>query len=250
MDVFVQRLIAELILPPFSLGLLGAIGLVIARRYPPLGAKVMGASILMLFLMSLPVWAVLASSSVSSKGRQSELHLAGADAIVILGGGRRLNAWEYGESQTLSSGSLERVRYGAWLSKRSGVPLLVSGGNPIVRGRKGDSSEAQIMAAVLENEFGVAVTWIESKSNDTRENAKYSSRLLTEAGVETVLLVTHYSHITRAALEFERYGLRVIPAPTVIPDKSELSYVDFLPSFSGLTQSRQLIYHTLARLRI
>lgn len=248
MEVFVQRLLAEFILPPFSLGLLGALGLVVARRHFALGMKIISVAISLLFLLSLPIWAVLSSSSAAPKGEAPAID--GAEVIVILGAGRRTNAWEYGSRETLSSGSLERVRYGAWLSKSTKLPLLVSGGNPIVRGARGDSSEAELMALALENEFGIPVTWIESRSNDTRENAEYSSKLLKAEGVERVLLVTHYSHMTRAKFEFEAQGMAVIPAPTVFPVERELSYLDFFPSFRGLAQTRQLIYRRLAAFRI
>lgn len=243
-----QRLLAEFILPPFSLGLLGALGLVAARRHFAFGVKIIGVSISPLFLLSLPIWGVIGSSYAAPKWEAPAIDAA--EGIVILGAGRRINAWEYGSRETLSSGSLERVRYGAWLSKSAKLPLLVSGGSPIVRGLRGDSSEAELMALALETEFGVPMTWIESRSNDTRENAEYSSGLLKAAGIERVLLVTHYSHMTRATVEFQAQGMTVMPAPTVFPVKHELSYLDFFPSFRGLAQTRQLIHRRIAAFRL
>ena len=48
-------------------------------------------------------------------------------AIVVLGAGRRLLAPEYGVAE-LSSMGTERLRYGVWLSRQTGLPLAFSGG--------------------------------------------------------------------------------------------------------------------------
>ena len=52
---------------------------------------------------------------------------AHAKAVVILGGGVRRNAPEYG-GDTLATLTLERVRYGARVARLTGLPVLVSGG--------------------------------------------------------------------------------------------------------------------------
>ena len=49
-------------------------------------------------------------------------------AIVILGGGVRRHAAEYG-GDTLGQLTLERVRYGARVARLTGLPVLVSGGS-------------------------------------------------------------------------------------------------------------------------
>ena len=45
-------------------------------------------------------------------------------------GGRLLASPEYGD--TINTRTLARVRYGAWLSRASGLPILVSGGTEAV----------------------------------------------------------------------------------------------------------------------
>ena len=50
-----------------------------------------------------------------------------AQAVVVLGGGLRRDALEYG-GDTLGTFTLERVRYGAHVAKRTGLPVLVTGG--------------------------------------------------------------------------------------------------------------------------
>lgn len=124
-----------------------------------------------------------------------------ARAIVVLDGGGRRGAREYGEV-TVENVTLERLRYGAHLQKRTGLPVLVSGNGA---GRR--------MAAVMEETFGCPVTWEESESRTTWENARDALPLLQEAGAERIFLVTHYWHMPRAAATFRRAGFAVVPAP-------------------------------------
>ena len=102
-----------------------------------------------------------------------------ADAIVVLGGGSYADAPEYG-GDTVSGASLERLRYAAALYKSSNKPILVSGGNP----RHRATAEAQ-MRAVLETEWRIPVAWSEDVSDNTLENALFSSAILARAGVST-----------------------------------------------------------------
>ena len=102
-----------------------------------------------------------------------------AQAVVILGGGVRRDAPEYG-GDTLATLTLERVRYGARVARLTGLPVLVSGGSVL-----GGEPEAKLMAASLEREFGVPVRWVETRSRTTHENAVLSARIAEEATAST-----------------------------------------------------------------
>ncbi len=67
--------------------------------------------------------------------------------LVALGGGTYPEAPEYG-GDTVSTGSLERLRYAALLYRRSGKPILVSGGNPLGHA----TAEATQMRSLLRDE--------------------------------------------------------------------------------------------------
>lgn len=131
-----------------------------------------------------------------------------AQAIVVLGAGKRRNAPEYG-GETVNRLALERLRYAARLARRTGLPVLVSGGAPT-----GTTAEAVLMKAALEEDFRVPVRWVEKTSLDTQQNAQFSAEPLRAAGVSRILLVTHAVHMPRAQAAFEDAGLQVIPAPT------------------------------------
>ena len=132
-----------------------------------------------------------------------------AQAIVILAGGMSRGAVEWG-GDTINLFTLQRVRYGAWLAKRSGLPLLITGAAP----DEGRPGEAEMMRDVLRDEFGVPVRWFDDQARTTAGNAREAAALLRAAGVERILLVTNAFHMPRAQRVFERTGLQVIAAPT------------------------------------
>src|SRR5438552_8849248 len=81
-------------------------------------------------------------------------------AIVVLGAGRESRAPEYGISN-LSPTSLERLRYGLWLSRETGAPVAFSGGV----GYEGDEgpAEAQVASRIAEREFLRPLRWVEDQ---------------------------------------------------------------------------------------
>lgn len=83
--------------------------------------------------------------------------------------------------------TLERLRAGAALARRTGLPILVTGGalGP------GEPPIAAVMARTLEADFGLAVRWIEAEARDTRENALLSAALLRAEGIVAGHVVTH-----------------------------------------------------------
>lgn len=129
-------------------------------------------------------------------------------AIVILSAGRRLYAPEFG-GQTVDAVSLERVRYGAYVARKTGLPVLVSGGAV-----NGTIPLAQLLAETLERDYGIHPRWIENRSANTAENAIHSAALLKRDGISRVVLVTHAWHMRRAVAAFRANGVSVIPAPT------------------------------------
>lgn len=131
-----------------------------------------------------------------------------ADAIVILGGGRERGDPAYEEDQP-SLYAAQRVSYAAELAKGSGLPILITGG--LHYGTP--PSEAELMAKVLEDAFGVSVRWRESRSRTTWENAKYTAEILRPEGKRRVVLVTQAWHMARARWCFEQFGFEVITAP-------------------------------------
>jgi uncharacterized SAM-binding protein YcdF (DUF218 family) len=172
-------------------------------------------------------------------------HVA-AEAIVVLGADRRGDAVEFG-GDTMSGLGLERLRYAAWLHKKTGLPVLASGGSP----GGGKAPEAELMRAVLK-EFGVETRWTEGGSANTYENGLFSSRLLKGVGIGEILLVTHAWHMPRALEAFEKAGMRVVPAPVGAMGGGSGgdagSFRDWLPKASALHMNYYALHEMLGRL--
>jgi uncharacterized SAM-binding protein YcdF (DUF218 family) len=164
----------------------------------------------------------------------------GAGAIVILSAGRETDAKEYG-GDTVGKNTLQRSRYGAFLARKTGLPLLVSGGFTL---DKEGASLAQVMAKLLREDFQVGEAWLEDKSTTTKENAVYSTKILLEKNIDTAYLVTQAAHMPRSVAAFEKAGLKVIPAPTAFEsgEGNSLLFFDLLPSPKAMKRSSSALH--------
>jgi len=205
---FLKKLVGLLLQPPLlPLVAIGA-GLLLQRWRPRAGRVLAwGGLALAVALVAPPVVDALLDNLEDLPAVQPA-QLEGAGAIVILGGGARTNAPEFG-GQTVNRITLERLRYGARLARSSGLPVLVSGGAP-----SGSQPEAELMKRALEEDFGVPVRWVEAASLDTAENGRLSAAMLQAAGVRRVVLVTHAAHMHRSLEAFQAAGLEPVAAPT------------------------------------
>jgi uncharacterized SAM-binding protein YcdF (DUF218 family) len=222
--------------------LLALAGLALLGRYPRWGRALALAGILVLLVLSLPVVSHLLLRAVDKTPPLDYSKARAAQAIVVFGGGVRRAAPEYG-GDTLGRLTLERVRYTALVARKTGLPVLVSGGAVY-----GGTEEALLMKRALEGEFGVRVTWVEERSRDTRTNALHTAAMLIPQGISRVVLVAHGFDMPRAIAELVAAGLQVVPAPTVVA-ASDLTFdhpMELLPSMSALQGSYYGLYELLA----
>ncbi len=160
-------------------------------------------------------------------------------AIVILGGGRRSGAIEYPQYQyqNIAAGAMERVRYGVTLSQATHLPILLTGGAPDATSSN-ELTEAELTQKILNNEFLTQARWVEKQSRTTEENAAFSAKMLKQEGITHIYLVTHFWHMPRAQAVFEKYGLKVTPAPMGSYQKDQFHPLDFYPSTAGIERTR------------
>jgi uncharacterized SAM-binding protein YcdF (DUF218 family) len=106
------------------------------------------------------------------------------------------------------------------------------------------------MKRALEEEFGVAVRWVENRSRDTHTNARLTAAILLPQGITRVVLVAHGFDMPRATAELAAAGLHVTPAPTLVTAASPVvdHPVEWLPSMSALQGSYYALYELLADL--
>ena len=239
---WLKALLKAVVLPPVGPLLVALAGLGLQKRLPRTGRALAFAGVSSLVLLSIPAFAILLLRCVDTHPPFEADRAKAAQAIVILGGGIRRNAPEYG-GDTLGQLTLERVRYGARVARLTGLPVLVTGG-----AADGEETEARLMRDSLEQEFGVRVQWSEALSRNTHENAVRSADILRAAGIRTVVLVAHGFDMTRAGAEFAAEGIEIVAAPTVISARAPESWRDFVPSIGGLRASYYALYEILGNL--
>jgi uncharacterized SAM-binding protein YcdF (DUF218 family) len=240
MDFITIKALSFVLLPPLNLLLLAGLGSLLLMFRRKGGWALLVMSLAGLFVLSMPVVATALAALLEHRPASGSDNLADAQAIVILGAGSYPAAPEYG-ADTVSAPTLERLRWGARLHRATGLPVLVSGGNPnAIR-----TSEADQMKIALNQDFRTDVKWLEDKSFNTFESARYVRQQLAGAKVDRIALVTHALYMRRARLVFEQAGFRVIEAPTGFSTLQSPGILDFLPSSHGLGVSRAFFHEVL-----
>lgn len=237
MSWFVTNLLGAFLLPPLNCLLLAVAGLCLWQKRPRLARGMVGAALLLLWLLSTPLVAEGLLHTLEDQAVEAKTQAA--DAIVVLGAGTYFNAPEYG-GDTVSEGGLVRLRYAATLYRATHKPILVTGGKPLGNAL----SEAAQMRSVLEQEFNVPVQWTEDASDNTLENARYSYRLLQPLGIKRIYLLSHAWHLPRARRAFEAAGFEVVLTPTAYTTRYQTDVLSCLPSATALRNS-QIFMHEM-----
>lgn len=192
--------------------------------------------------------ALLEPPPALDREERAELRRSPRTAIVVLGGGRRAVAPEYG-LPSLKPRTAERLRYGLWLARETGLPVAFSGG--VGHGAVPGATEGEVAARVAREEFGRPLKWVEDRSRDTRENARMSVELLKEAGIERIVLVTQAYHMPRAFGHFSRegarVGVRITPAPMGQVERRALTLGDFMPSGEAYAELCDTLHEWVGR---
>lgn len=200
-----QSVLTALLLPPLLLVLAGLAGGMLAWRGGRAGGALAALAAAGTLLLATPLVSGGLLASLERGATAAPAGEAAPAAIVVLGGDAARGA----DGPEVGALTLERLRAGAALHRRTGLPLLVTGG-PVGPERV---PLAALMARSLSEDFGVEVRWIEPRARDTRENAAFGAALLREAGIGSAHLVSHGWHLPRAAEAFARLGFATHPAP-------------------------------------
>ncbi len=239
-DVLVHQLLGAFFLPPLLLILITLAGLVLLRRRPRPARTLIAVSLLLQYGLATPLVAVWLNTPLEPPVASLD-QVQQTGAIVVLGGGKRY-APETDRTE-LTSDTLLRLRYGAWLARKTGKPLLVSGGAPL-----GGEPEAVVMARTLEQDYGLAARWQEPASNTTRENARLSRPLLVNAGIKRITLVSQGWHLGRAVPAFRAEGFDVLAAPTGMVRYEGPLLARCLPRASALSESTTALREWIGQL--
>jgi uncharacterized SAM-binding protein YcdF (DUF218 family) len=230
-----KTFLKSLILPPAGPVLVALLGLLLIKRRPVLARVLMIVGLGSLWLMSTPVVSD-ALTRLAEHYPPLDMRLAAnAQAIVILGGGgQRAFAPEY-QGPAADPFLLERLTYGAFIARKTGLPVLVTG----------FWIEASAMHDTLQRNFDIETRWIDNRAYDTFQNAQNSAALLKADGIHRIILVTHATHMWRSVQEFTATGLEVVPAPVGMVGNRDPGLLRYLPNPDSLLRSYVASYELL-----
>ncbi len=241
-----RRLVETLLLPPGNTVLLMALALIVVAITRHCRVRFLSFVVFLLWLLSTP-WFTFQLLDHLQKPFSPLLEIPkDADVIVLLSAGHYEIANEFGSDAMPNSAALERAHYAAWLAKKTGLPIIVSGGSVTPE----EMSEASILGAVLRDQLGVKNVLEENHSKNTEENAKFTQALMHQYGFRKPLLVTHYWHMPRAINWFRYQGIQAYAAPTARHAKGpvEREIWQWIPQAKSLNYSSLALHEYLGAL--
>jgi uncharacterized SAM-binding protein YcdF (DUF218 family) len=238
LEYLLRAVLRSLVLPPGGPLLLIVAGLVSLRRWRRAALLMLWLGATSLWLFSAPFFANRLERAVETVPALDLSTATGAQAIVILSANSYW-AQEYG-GDAADGDTLRRLAYGAYVARRTGLPILVTGGTFNDR-----PALAFLMRDSLRRDFATPVRWLEPRSRDTHENALYSAAMLGAAQVHHIILVTSAEHMPRAVAEFTATGLRVTPAPQGFVGIGQQGILSLVPDAATLQRSQRCVYELL-----
>jgi uncharacterized SAM-binding protein YcdF (DUF218 family) len=219
------------LIPPLNLFAAACAG-ALTRRHR-LGRALLATGLTGLFLLSLPIVSGTLLSALEYDLPTAASAGQPPAAIVILSGDETDVLANGRLAEQVGALTLQRELTGVLLARRTGLPLLLTGGeaNP------GDPSLALLMTQSLQTAFAMQPKWTEAKSQDTWQNAAFSAQILKDAGVTSIYLVTSAWHMRRALIAFRVTGLAATAAPTPLDAPPRLFLHNFLPHVSSWQES-------------
>lgn len=230
------------LIPPNLFILLAIVGVGLAWRSRRAGLALATAAVAGLYLASTPVVGFLLMRVADNIVRVvPTLPLpATPGAIVVLSAEYRHSNVPGGRDM-VGPVTLERLAQAAREQRRTGLPILVSGGWL----KHADDSLAGMMAESLQNDFRVPVKWREERSLTTYENALYSAAILRGAGISSARVVTNPWHMARALWSFYAVGYPVAAAPLPEVRSLELSPSILFPRVPALLDSYYALHELI-----
>ena len=133
------------------------------------------------------------------------------------------------------TGGDARTQEAARQYRETGLPVLSSGGD----------GEAALLKKNLQNIFKVPVRWTEDRSLTTEENAIFCAKILAQADIQNIILVTDQLHMWRAKMMFADRGLSVKAAPANQASHVQLQPSDFVPGKEGIQLTKSALHEIL-----
>lgn len=262
------------LLPPGITCILVLLGLIFSMSWRRLGHTMIGIGLALLYFSSIPATTAVLSRIIEP-AEVLTIDVAkqlDAQAIIVMGGKRNLTANEYGavdpKNQTLTNTesvdvkTLNRLRYAARLIRAKNaqnnsqqIEIILSGGQTHPKG----PSRAQIMAAVLKNDFLIKQEpYLESRSLTPYESAMFSLDLISNKEINKVILVGDawelpritdaFRHTFKNVASQSNGKLEIIPAPVGFKDSKHLGLQLWLPQGEAIDQNNKALGEIVSRI--
>jgi uncharacterized SAM-binding protein YcdF (DUF218 family) len=163
-------------------------------------------------------------------------NIPNADVILVYGGVMKPTFPGY-YFPDLGSAA-DRVWHASRLYHAGKAPLIILSGGRAVSSME-LASQAETMKLFLVD-LGVpeSAILLEVNSNNTYENALYSSQVLSALGLDSVLLVTSALHMRRSLAVSQAAGINALPIATDFEAyPPEANFLSWLPSSGALNRS-------------
>lgn len=171
-----------------------------------------------------------------------ESEIIGVDCIVVLGSGiNETSKVSFSENESENgfpkyvalARLIEAIKiYNKSVSLNGKKPKIILSGGVVFKGHKPEADiYKNFLVSMGINEKDIIV---ENMSRTTKENVKFSKKIIIENKFEKIILVTSASHMKRASYSFERVNLKPILAPCdFIGDHDKYDLFSFVPSFEN-----------------
>ena len=224
----IRATLLTLAIPPTGFVVLMFAGLLLCGRWRRFGRGLTWTALVLLIMFGMPVVSYSMLLALESGLPLTPPADHPPQAIVVLGA-EIIRAHE--EKLGIRPGllTLDRLRTAAALERRTGLPILVTGGTT----QRNTAPVGLVMEQSLTDDFQTPPRWVEPRSRDTWENARFSADILRAQGISSVYVVTHPWHMRRAVLAFTGTGLTVTAAPTSFDDPLGPDLGDFVPRAAG-----------------
>lgn len=217
--LFLIKKILGSLLQPLSLILLsGFFGLFLLHtRRQILGRVLLSLSLLSLLLLSYAPIAHTISRGLEKQYTPYVLKPAFKPKYVIVLGGGVVMDPTFPITSQIGSVSLARLVEGIRIfRKHPDSTLLLSGGGTLAGQQRAEAAVMAEMAQLLGVPVGSILT--ESKSWDTKDQARRLKRIVADA---PFVLVTSATHLPRAMLMFQEEGMKPVPGPAKFHSKDD-----------------------------
>jgi uncharacterized SAM-binding protein YcdF (DUF218 family) len=233
---------------PLVVSLALGVALLYVRQTAPWGRRWLTLVILGYWALATPFgsWLIAAPLMQGQHRIASASDAAGAQAVVVLGGG--INVYR-ADDLTLNdlNASALRVIEGVRIYRLLGDPLLiVSGGNTPRVDPPQPEGDALRRAAM---ELGVppARVLADNVSMTTYEQGKTLSRMLRERGISRFVLVTSPIHMPRSIAAFRAFRLEPVPSTSVLRRDPDAAFWTVMPDRESLNIADGALYEYAAR---